>query len=131
MSCAVRHRPHCTNGTMIGARRSCSDCLRLGRSLAGSAALKAQECANSLELLQGLRGLTADLFDASSHFCQTFDHDFDGETRLEGFLRTHSELPQADLIRQLTVDILAFCGDACPTDDMTLMSIRRTEMSDR
>jgi hypothetical protein len=37
-----------------------------------------------------------------------------GRLGLEGFLRTHS-----------------FCGDARPTDDMTLMSIRRTEMSDR
>jgi len=48
-----------------------------------------------------------------------------GETRLESFLRTHSTLPQADLIQQLTADVLAFCGDARPTDDMTLMSIVR------
>ena len=54
-----------------------------------------------------------------------------GETRLESFLRTHSTLSQADLIRRLTADVLAFCGDARPTDDMTLMSIRCTEMTDR
>ena len=54
-----------------------------------------------------------------------------GRLGLEGFLRTHSTLSQADLIRRLTADVLAFCGDARPTDDMTLMSIRRTEMSDR
>jgi sigma-B regulation protein RsbU (phosphoserine phosphatase) len=48
-----------------------------------------------------------------------------GESRLESFLCTHSTLPQADLIRQLTADVLAFCGDARPTDDMTLMSIVR------
>ena len=48
-----------------------------------------------------------------------------GEDRLEGFLRTHSALPQADLIQQLTADVLSFCGDVRPTDDMTLMSIMR------
>jgi len=48
-----------------------------------------------------------------------------GESRLEGFLRTHSTLSQADLIQQLTADVLGFCGDARPTDDMTLMSIVR------
>ncbi len=48
-----------------------------------------------------------------------------GESRLESFLRTHSTLPQADLIQQLTTDVLSFCGDARPTDDMTLMSIMR------
>ena len=48
-----------------------------------------------------------------------------GESRLESFLRTHSTLPQADLIQQLTTDVLGFCGDARPTDDMTLMSIMR------
>ena len=52
-----------------------------------------------------------------------------GERRLEGFLRTHATLPQADLIQRLATDVLGFCGDARPTDDMTLMSIRRTEMS--
>jgi phosphoserine phosphatase RsbU/P len=48
-----------------------------------------------------------------------------GETRLESFLRTHSTLPQADLIQQLIADVLGFCGDARPTDDITLMSIVR------
>ena len=48
-----------------------------------------------------------------------------GRLGLEGFLRTHSALPQADLIQQLTADVLSFCGDARPTDDMTLMSIMR------
>ena len=48
-----------------------------------------------------------------------------GESRLESFLRTHSTLPQADLIQQLTTDVLSFCGDVRPTDDMTLMSIMR------
>jgi len=48
-----------------------------------------------------------------------------GEGRLESFLRTHATLPQADLIQQLTTDVLRFCGDARPTDDMTLMSIMR------
>ena len=48
-----------------------------------------------------------------------------GEGRLESFLRTHATLLQADLIQQLTTDVLRFCGDARPTDDMTLMSIMR------
>jgi phosphoserine phosphatase RsbU/P len=48
-----------------------------------------------------------------------------GESRLESFFRTHSTLPQADLIQQLTTDVLGFCGDARPTDDMTLMAIMR------
>ena len=50
-----------------------------------------------------------------------------GETRLESFLLTHSTLPQAALIQKLIADVLGFCGDARPTDDMTLMSIVRQE----
>lgn len=47
-----------------------------------------------------------------------------GEGRLEGFLRGHPKLSQAELIQELTADVLRFCGDVRPTDDMTLMSIR-------
>ena len=50
-----------------------------------------------------------------------------GEARLESFLKTHANLPQAQLIQRLTRDVLRFCGDARPTDDMTLMSIMRLE----
>jgi sigma-B regulation protein RsbU (phosphoserine phosphatase) len=50
-----------------------------------------------------------------------------GEDRLERFLHAHAKVSQADLIQQLTADVLRFCGDIRPTDNMTLMSIRRLE----
>ena len=50
-----------------------------------------------------------------------------GESRLESFLKMHADLPQEDLIQKLTNDVLHFCGDARPTDDMTLMSIMRLQ----
>ena len=50
-----------------------------------------------------------------------------GESRLESFLHAHAKVSQADLIQQLTADVLRFCSDVRPTDDMTLMSIKRSE----
>jgi len=50
-----------------------------------------------------------------------------GESRLESFLAMHADLSQADLIHRLTGDVLRFCGDARPTDDMTLMSVVRLQ----
>jgi sigma-B regulation protein RsbU (phosphoserine phosphatase) len=48
-----------------------------------------------------------------------------GEDRLGELMKAHSGLPQTRLIQALVSDVLAFCGDARPVDDMTLMSIGR------
>ncbi|MEW5977696.1 MAG: PP2C family protein-serine/threonine phosphatase [Acidobacteriota bacterium] len=48
-----------------------------------------------------------------------------GEERLRDFLLRNRSLPQEDLFRELLDDVMAFCGDALPRDDMTLMSIVR------
>ena len=48
-----------------------------------------------------------------------------GEARLGEFLQNHMNLTQSQLIQELIDDVLAFCGDARPSDDMTLMSIGR------
>jgi serine phosphatase RsbU (regulator of sigma subunit) len=48
-----------------------------------------------------------------------------GETRLAEFLRNHLDLTHEKLIQNLISDVLAFCGSAKPSDDMTLMLISR------
>lgn len=48
-----------------------------------------------------------------------------GEARLGSFLRNHFALPQETLIQSLVEDVLAFCGDSRPHDDITLMSVER------
>jgi sigma-B regulation protein RsbU (phosphoserine phosphatase) len=49
------------------------------------------------------------------------------DRRLESFLQAHATLLETDLMHQLTADVLRFCDDVRPTDDMTLMSIKRSE----
>ena len=48
-----------------------------------------------------------------------------GEARLGAFLLRNSSLSQDQLIQDLLRDVLAFCKDIKPTDDMTMMSARR------
>jgi hypothetical protein len=48
-----------------------------------------------------------------------------GEARIEAFLKANHGLPQDALVQSLIQDVLAFCGDSRPRDDMTLMSISR------
>jgi sigma-B regulation protein RsbU (phosphoserine phosphatase) len=48
-----------------------------------------------------------------------------GEERLASYLRRHPDLAPAELIRGIVEDVLAFCDNARPGDDITLMSITR------
>ena len=48
-----------------------------------------------------------------------------GEARLGAFLLRNSSLSQDQLIQDLLRDVLAFCKDIKPTDDMTMLSARR------
>jgi len=48
-----------------------------------------------------------------------------GETRLTEFLKTRGGLPEDQLLQSLIADVLSFCGNEKPNDDMTLMNIRR------
>jgi len=48
-----------------------------------------------------------------------------GEARIEGYLHSHARDSSGELIRGLIDDVLAFCGDARPSDDITLMIIGR------
>jgi phosphoserine phosphatase RsbU/P len=48
-----------------------------------------------------------------------------GETRLTQFLKTRRDLSEDQLIHALIADVLTFCGNAKPHDDMTLMNIKR------
>jgi sigma-B regulation protein RsbU (phosphoserine phosphatase) len=50
-----------------------------------------------------------------------------GEDRLGTFLQRNSKLSQEQLIQGLLQDVLAFCKDVKPTDDMTIMSARRKD----
>lgn len=52
-----------------------------------------------------------------------------GETRLTEFLKTRQDLPEDQLIHALIADVLSFCGNAKPHDDMTLMNITRAKWS--
>ena len=49
-----------------------------------------------------------------------------GETRLTAFLKARSNLSDDQLIQALIADVLSFCGNAKPHDDMTLMNIKRS-----
>jgi phosphoserine phosphatase RsbU/P len=52
------------------------------------------------------------------------DHEY-GEPRLEGFLLSHAAMPSPDLIEAIRQDVLAFCGNNLPRDDMTMMAVER------
>ncbi|MBZ5535144.1 MAG: serine/threonine-protein phosphatase [Acidobacteriia bacterium] len=49
-----------------------------------------------------------------------------GETRLTAFLKARRDLSEDQLIHALIADVLSFCGNAKPHDDMTLMNIKRS-----
>ena len=48
-----------------------------------------------------------------------------GEVRLSEFLKIQTKLPQNEMLQALIRDVLSFCGEARPADDMTIMSIKR------
>jgi phosphoserine phosphatase RsbU/P len=48
-----------------------------------------------------------------------------GEARLAEFLSGHADFQPQALLRGITEDVVAFCGSARPTDDMTLMFVAR------
>ena len=48
-----------------------------------------------------------------------------GEARLGAFLQLNSRLPQEQLIQGLLQDVLVFCKEVKPIDDMTILSARR------
>jgi serine phosphatase RsbU (regulator of sigma subunit) len=48
-----------------------------------------------------------------------------GEARLEARLTAHRELAPPDLIESVREDVLAFCGNVRPRDDMTMMLVAR------
>ena len=50
-----------------------------------------------------------------------------GEDRLASFLQANQDFPSPSFIQSLFSDVLRFCGDAKPTDDMTLMCITRQQ----
>lgn len=48
-----------------------------------------------------------------------------GESRLGAFLQLNSRFPQEQLIQGVLQDVLFFCKDVKPIDDMTMLSARR------
>jgi sigma-B regulation protein RsbU (phosphoserine phosphatase) len=48
-----------------------------------------------------------------------------GEARLTTFLESHRSLPDDELLRGLTADVLAFCDGTRPSDDMTALVVSR------
>jgi serine phosphatase RsbU (regulator of sigma subunit) len=48
-----------------------------------------------------------------------------GEARLTTFLESRRSLPDEELLRGLTADVLAFCDGARPSDDMTALVVSR------
>jgi phosphoserine phosphatase RsbU/P len=52
-----------------------------------------------------------------------------GEDRLTDFLRRSSEPDQDELIAEIIKEVLAFCDPSRPTDDMTMMIVRRLQIA--
>ena len=48
-----------------------------------------------------------------------------GDLRLEAFVRSEHHRPGRELVDGIVADVLRFCGDSRPNDDMTLMCLAR------
>lgn len=49
-----------------------------------------------------------------------------GVTRLSALLQRHHRLPLSELVDQIEEDLAEFCGSRAPTDDRTILLLRRT-----
>ena len=50
-----------------------------------------------------------------------------GETRLEAVLRAADGAPCAEIVKSVAYAVRAFVGDALPSDDITMLAIRRLD----
>lgn len=62
--------------------------------------------------------------DGVSEAFDTHEREY-GEERLGGYLASHGHLDNPALLEGVREDVLAFCGMALPSDDMTLMVLAR------